>query len=315
MIFYASGAINDPETLDLVLRHRIAVLTSFAYKSAFLWHVPRMAEALRASHQRLPYMIDSGAFSAWNKGREIDLHSLVDFYNAAQDAYGDVLDFTFVALDKIPGRQGVARTEQDYVEAADISIRNYEYMLRHVRGYVKPVFHDGDPERVLRAFDEAEYLSLSANQDLPYLDREAWVVRTARSLHDRRMHGLAMTGTRMLRSIRWHSVDSAAWVLWAAMGAVAWMRGNGDLMILPASQESPRRKIDGAHLGTLLPLEREEIREAMRAEGFEEELLRKESVVRARWNMLLFRRACDWAAQQPLVKPRRIGGAEGLFDA
>ena len=312
MIFYASGAIVDPRTLEMVVERRIAVLTSFAYKGAMKKQFPILAPMLRAARVRLPYMVDSGAFTAWSKGKEVRRDALIDFYNRTQEEYGDAFDFTFVSLDRIPGRQGVERTEDDYRVAAEETIRNYEVMKREVRGYVKPVYHNGDPERVLRAYDDAPYISLGASQDLSYAEREAWVSEMYGTLQGRQLHGLAMTGTRMLRTARWHSVDSASWVLWAGMGAIALLRPTGALKLLACSAESPRNKHFEQHLSTLSPIARDRVIADLEAEGITEEEVRTDSIVRARFNIWTFRRACDWAATQPVVTARRT---EGLFDA
>lgn len=313
MIFYASGAITDDPTIELVAQRRIALLTSYAYRGAFIRQAPLLARLMRGQKARLPYMIDSGAFTAWNKGKLVNRARLIDFYNWAIDNYGDTFDFTLVSLDRIPGKQGVERTEADYKQAAEETVRNYEYMVEHVRGYVKPVYHDGEPEWVLQHYKAAEYLSVSANQDLSYNEREAWVAWVeAKYFKGRRLHGLAMTGTRMLRTIHWHSVDSAAWRLWAAMGAIAWLREDGSLKILPTSRESPRGKKFDMHLATLPSLAKDKILAALSAEGLSFEQVRDDSLARSRWNILVFRRACDWAATQVLVAPRR---EEGLFDA
>jgi len=312
MIFYASGAIVDHRTLEMVVERRIAVLTSFAYKGAMKKHFPILAPMLRAARFRLPYMVDSGAFTAWSKGKEVRREALIDFYNRTQDEYGDAFDFTFVSLDRIPGRQGMERTAEDYRVAADDTVRNYEAMRREVRGYVKPVYHNGDPERVLRAYDDAPYISLSASQDMAYAEREAWVSETAASMSTRQLHGLAMTGTRMLRTARWHSVDSASWVLWAGMGAIALLRPTGALKLLACSAESPRNKHFEQHLSTLSPIARDRVIADLEAEGITEEEVRTNSITRARYNIWTFKRACDWAATQPVVTARRT---EGLFDA
>ena len=313
MIFYASGAITDEESLRLVVRHRIALLTSYAYKNAFVKQAPVLCRMLREERARLPYMLDSGAFTAWNKGKEVRRAALIDFYNWAVDEYGDVLDFTLVSLDRIPGKQGVERTAEDYKQAAEETVANYEYMRKYVRGYVKPVYHDGEPEWVLEHYKDAWYVSVSANQDLSYADREAWVARMAAThFAGRALHGLAMTGTRMLRTVRWHSVDSAAWVLWAGYGAVAWLRDDGSLKIMPASAESPRRKQFDSHLTTLPPRVRDRLVSEMEREGFTLEQLQEDSLARSRWNILVFHRACKWAEQQPVVGARQM---EGLFDA
>lgn len=312
MIFYASGAITDEESLQLVVRHRIAVLTSYAYKNAFIKQAPILCRLLREQRLRLHYMLDSGAFTAWNKGKEVSRAALIDFYNWAIDTYGDVLDFTLVSLDRIPGRQGVARTAEDFAQAAEETVANYEYMVRHVRGYVKPVYHDGEPEWVLKHYANADYVSVSANQDMSYGEREAWVARMAATVfRGRKLHGLAMTGTRMLRTVRWHSVDSAAWVLWAGYGAIAWLRDDGSLKILATSQESPRRKQFDMHLTTLAPRVRDRIMSELEAEGFTLEMVQTDSIARSRWNILVFHRACKWAASREVLGATQQ--LEGLF--
>lgn len=312
MIFYASGAVVDDESLEFVVRHRISLLTSYAYKGAFKRQVPRLPSLLRSTVHRLPYMLDSGAFTAWNKGKTVDREALVAFYNDAHQRFHDCYDLVCVSLDRIPGKQGVPRVPKDYEDAEEESIRNYDYMRRHVTAPLMPVYHDGEPERVLRAYDDAQLIALGANQDLSYAEREAWVSATTAGMEGRKTHGLAMTGTRMLRMTRWYSVDSASWVLWAGMGAIAWLRHNGALKILAASVESPRRKKMNQHLGTLSPTEQEEMRGTLAEDGFEVERLARDSIERARWNMLVFHRACAWASAQPVVSAQFQQG--GLFD-
>lgn len=307
MIFYASGAIVDEASLDLVVQHRIAVLTSFAYKTAFYKQLGPLSSRLRAAGVRLPYMIDSGAFTAWSKGKTVDMDALIDLYNMAHEEYGDCFDYTFVSLDHIPGKQGVARTAEDFRIAAETTVRNYEIMKKRVRGYVKPVYHDGEAEWVLRAYDDAPYISLSANQDMAYEHRRLWVAETAQRLAHKQLHGLAMTGTNMLRTCRWHSVDSAAWVLWAGYGAIAWLREDGSLKILPVSKESPRNKKFDGHIRTLPTAVRDRLVADLEAEGFKLDTIGEDSVARSRWNILVFDRACKWAASQPILEPPHKG--------
>jgi hypothetical protein len=190
-------------------------------------------------------------------------------------------------------------------------VANYEHMRKHVRGYVKPVYHDGEPEWVLEHYKDAWYVSVSANQDQGYDKREAWVAQMAQThFKGRALHGLAMTGTRMLRTTRWHSVDSAAWVLWAGYGAVALLREEGSLKIMATSFESPRRKQFDMHLTTLAPIVRDSIVAEMEAEGFTLEQVQQDGTARARWNILVFHRACQWAAKQSVVGAAQL---EGLF--
>lgn len=315
MIFYASGAIVDRTTLELVVRHRIAILTSFAYKNAFRKQMPILAPMLRECGWKMPYMLDSGAFTAWNKGKNVRMEVLIDFYNQAVDEYGDCLDLTCISLDRIPGRQGVERTPQDFLDAAKETVENYEYMVKKVRAPLKPVYHDGEPRWVLDAYEGAKYVGLSANQDQSYAYREAWVKKVEPWFPGKQLHGLAMTGTRMLRTIRWYSVDSAAWVLWAAMGAIALLRDDGSLKIMACSKESPQRKNRDKHITTLPVVVQERLRAELAEEGMTFESIAEEGLARSRWNILVFHKACEWAASNDVVAARLVQGmTHGLFD-
>jgi hypothetical protein len=146
MLFHASGVFTSPLIQQTVVDHRIALLTSFAFASGLRSSLPTLASRLRAVHARLPFMIDSGAFTAWTRGQQIDLTAFIDCCNWAQDAYSDCFDFTFVALDRIAGSRGEWPSVTEAGYAAAESKRDYDEMRKRIDGYVLPVFHGVDPK-------------------------------------------------------------------------------------------------------------------------------------------------------------------------
>lgn len=311
MHFYASGTVQAPRLLDVVVQHDIPVLTSFAYEAALRKQTAALAERLRPARRRLSYMLDSGAFTSWSVGKSVSLTRYCDTCNEMLDRFSDVFDWTFVALDKIPGKRGEQPTEAQALEAAKESLANYEHMRRMVRGDIKPVFHLGDPDWLADAYDGAEFVGLGASQNVTYELRRQWVARAAKRFAGRKLHGLAMTGTRMLRTAPWYSVDSASWILWAAYGAIAWVNSDGSLSIVPLSVESPRKhEFDRHLLSTAAALSDRVFDEIKERAGWTKEELTTNPEVRQAWNLLAFRQACDVAETMGVLEME-----EGLFDA
>lgn len=311
MKFYASGQVTDPLLLRTVLERKIPVLTSFAYENVLRKQVSLLSYDLRAEHARLEYMLDSGAFTAWSVGKNIDLNTYCATCNEMLERYGDCFEWTFVALDKIPGKRGAEPSPDELKQAATETLRNYEHMLKVVHGNIKPVFHLGDPDYLIDAYKAAPYIGLGASQNIPYEQRRQWVARTSGLFANKKLHGLAMTGTRMLRTAPWHSVDSASWILWSAYGAIAWVLNDGTLKLIPLSSESPRRQKFDAHLTTLPEAMSSPIfDEIMDTIGASKELLMNNGIVRKQWNLIAFDRACQMAEGMGVLKQQ----PKGLFD-
>jgi len=94
-------------------------------------------------------MIDSGAFTAWTKGLDVD----VDEYINRMNQLDDVVDY-YIQLDKIPGRKGTPPTAQERKDAEIATRDNFLYMESKAISPHKllPVFHQGDSWSLLREF-------------------------------------------------------------------------------------------------------------------------------------------------------------------
>lgn len=311
--FYVSGNYNnaaDNMLVDYLLDIKSPILSSYAYKGVLYPRAQTFAEKLRERKQRLKHMIDSGAFTSWSSGKVINLDEYCDACNQLLDDYGDCMDLVFVALDEIPGKKGRETTQADRDTACTISAKNYDVMRERVRGVVKPVFHTGDPDWLLKHYAESDYISFGMSQALSEVERVAWVVNSRHKAKGKKLHGLAATGFSMLRAARWHSVDSAAWQYCASMGGMNWVKQDGRLIALAISNESPKQKDFDGHYNTLSFCHQEVIRAAVEKAGLTIEELQSQYVARWRWNIACYHEACRRASDAPLINLEK-----GLFDA
>jgi len=83
-------------------------------------------------------MLDSGAYSAWNRDETID----IDEYIAFIKKHRKLVD-TYVNLDVIPGKYGRPRTQQEVEASAKLSYENLQYMKSKGLSPI-PVFHQGE---------------------------------------------------------------------------------------------------------------------------------------------------------------------------
>ena len=177
-------------------------------------------------------MLDSGAFTAWNAGTEVTLDEVFDSYDRFEERAGDLFDeIWMINLDKIPGKRGVDPTQEQIAESLVVSDVNYELLVEKFGERILPVYHQGeDSDRLFELTELAKYICVSPRNDLHEGERAKWSAEIHDDLRkfypDAMTHGLATTGNRMLRDVKWTSVDSAAWVLHAGFGKVDIFEGD-----------------------------------------------------------------------------------------
>lgn len=87
--------------------------------------------------------IDSGAYSVYTGKKEsIDVDEYIDYVDSI-----DEYIYAVAQVDTLPGKFGVPKNPDDYIESADKSWRNYLYMRKKMKSPEKliPVFHYGEP--------------------------------------------------------------------------------------------------------------------------------------------------------------------------
>jgi len=194
-------------------------------------------------------LLDSGAFTAWSKGKRVDINHLIATYNEVMAlADHSKVKIWLINLDVIPGQAGVTASAEEVEEAIRQSDINFNILVKEFGECVVPVYHQNESEaRLHEVMGMAKYICASPRNDLPEWTRVQW----AEEVHSKLLpgittHGLATTGVQMLNRVPWWSVDSAAWLYSGAMGKVdCW--NNGSWVSINISKESPDRYNYGKH--------------------------------------------------------------------
>lgn len=181
------------------------VLFSFASASS----IEKALQILEYMSPEAEFIIDSGAFSAWNSGKEIDREELLKFYKAIRAKFPNA---HFINLDKIPGERGRKPTREEAREACEISWENYLWFKKN--GIVTlPVFHENDDFTFLyRMMKDTDYIAISPANDSSTKRRMVWLDKVFKILKaDYKTHGLAATSHALLKKYPFYSVDSINW--------------------------------------------------------------------------------------------------------
>lgn len=158
---------------------------------------------------KIPLMIDSGAYSAFTRGEPIDLQRYIEYLHRVIPLFDSV---EYVNLDVIGG------------DGSD-SYENWQEMRRQGLNPV-PVYHVITDVKWLKKYlRETDHISIGAVAATAYkrrtwsLDRvwEEFLVGSDR-MPLFRVHGMGATSFRIMRRYPWHSVDSTSWLQPSAYG-------------------------------------------------------------------------------------------------
>lgn len=184
MILYFAG-----ESFDQITREEGAdVLKSYAYESA--------AAKVLKEQRKTRFFLDSGAFTAFSQGKQVDIHAYAAFYQKHRK------HITLAAnLDVIGSHEGTLANQRQ-LESMDCP--------------VLPVFHHGEPWEVLEWYvKEYRYLALGGlvpiAKDRPkmtaFLNKAFSIIKTKTLIH-----GFGVNATWAWRAYPFYSVDATSWL-------------------------------------------------------------------------------------------------------
>jgi hypothetical protein len=146
-------------------------------------------------------VIDSGAFTAASTGKQVDHAAYLGWLTD----HASTVHFA-LALDSIGDP---VTSMANYFHGRDV----LEDRVRLV-----PTWHVGSPWDVLdRYCQETDYVAIGGA--VKYYQEQGTLFKIARHAHDiaaehgTRLHGLGMTGRRVMRQLPWASVDSSSWTI------------------------------------------------------------------------------------------------------
>jgi len=183
-----------------------------------------------SSHGKL--FIDSGAFSAWTKGKKIDADAYIKWINDRSD-YIDL----YGQIDVIPGDRNSGRlpTHEEVKEAAQKTWENYLYMRPKMK---KPegllyTFHVGEPIEFLKQALEwtdddgnhIPYIALGGMVGKSVEVRDQFLEQCFKAISKSsnpyvKVHAFGMTDRNLLMKYPITSADSTSWIMTGAVGSI-----------------------------------------------------------------------------------------------
>jgi len=212
-------------------------------------------------------MLDSGAYSVYRLGIEIDLDEYIEYCaTCPQVSY-------FVNLDVIPGVYGnpASINGTEIERCSQASWNNYRKMIKTLPiEKVIPVFHQGDEVEWLKRYIKfgTPYIGLSPDKNLSIAKRMKWMRGLQGIISDNgkpivKTHIFGTTFPSFLFAFECYSVDSTLWLRHAAYGKLLVPRSKGgkyDYSLSPfslaVSKQSPDIKRKGASIDNVRGKER-----------------------------------------------------------
>jgi len=189
----------------------IPLLVSFYYLKGWLARDQYLCKPARL-------ILDSGAYSAWNAGKEIDIQQLTE---AAKDPVWNEV----ISLDVIG----------DPVKTWN----NTVWMNENGAPHAYPVFHIGEPWTYLKKYcDNFPKVGLSCRFGESLKDSMKWTEQCFARAWPHKFHSFGWVSNALLGSFPFHSADTASWfrrpVEWGAWrsygGKVSGLRGTETLV-------------------------------------------------------------------------------------
>lgn len=237
-------------------------------------HGQKYVDTMR--QQGAKVFLDSGAFSAYYLGVNIDINDYCDYIKRNLD---------------------ILRVEDGAVMASVLDgigdpLKTYQNQLYMESQGAKPLpcFHFGEDERYLEWYVQRyEYITIGGLVGKPVKDARTWLDRIwEKHMLDGagrarlKVHAFGMTSPELMARYPWHSADSSSWIQAAAFGSI-YTSEHGPIAV---SKDSPAKHDAGRHLSTLTPIERQKLEDMLTLKGFNYERLSTVYESRACYNTL-----------------------------
>ncbi len=242
-------------------------------------YVYRPGALARIRNDGIRVFLDSGAFSAFTQGIDVDLPAYCEYVKQNEDII-EVVDGVkcFSVLD------GIGDPQKTYDNQMEMERRGVVPL---------PCFHYGEDERWLEYY-MARYpyitiggmVPISTPQLYHWLDRIWEKYLTDGSGRPRvRVHGFGLTTMGLVERYPWFSVDSSSWVQVARNGGIILYP---EARVVAVSKQSPARKDEDRHIDSMNPAMREAIEKRLVAHGVDLTRIRETYLSRWAYNIYTY---------------------------
>ena len=206
------SAVKKNELLDWLIAHGAkSFLFSYEDKKVF-----QQVEHL-ATYTTEPFLIliDSGAFSAWNRGLKINIDHYIEFIEKIKKI-ATIHKIYFINLDVIPHVKGTKPTKEQIVIACEKGIENYHYIKSKGHSTLH-TFHQFEDlkylDMIVNECNDFNYIGISPANDQSLESRNKWLSDVFYRIKDKvRTHVLGLTAKDSLEKFPCYSADSSSWI-------------------------------------------------------------------------------------------------------
>lgn len=291
--FYFTGVPVNSAIADYLIKQpgSCVLLSQLNERS----NINKWIARLKEEKSDLKLFIDSGAFSAWTKGKVIDVDEYISFINTNKE-YLTVC----ASVDTIPGKPRTSHvaSAEEVAVAAEKTWENFLYMRSKMEDVDKLLytFHAGEPweflERALNYRDDRGPINYIAFGGLVGKNKEVIQVFLnkcfdiiSRQAHPNlKLHAFGMTRLNFLEEYPFTSADSTSWLQTANFGSITIGAKNVCL--------SDRKLLSDDNLINKNIALQEDVIKLITQRGFTLQQLQEDSEARLMFNVMNF---YDWS--------------------
>ena len=169
---------------------------------------PQNTQDTPLKNNKVELFLDSGAFSAWSQGVDIDIQDYIAFIKQHEKLLS-----VYAVLDVIGDAEGTLRNQRIMEDAGLAPL---------------PCFHFGEPCKYLEQYvQDYDYMAIGGLAKMggraemfQFLDKAFDIICDSKGIPQIKVHGFAVTNLRAMKRYPWYSVDSTSWLMTARMGCI-----------------------------------------------------------------------------------------------
>jgi hypothetical protein len=248
-VYLAGTPVSNP-----IEEIKIQKFFKIGHKLHSYYHIPLFEKKWweMNTQNKVELFLDSGAFSAWSQGKNIDIQEYIYFIKENKSVIN-----VYSNLDVIGNAQATWNNQ----------------MIMEKSGLVPiPCFHYGEDEVWLKRIlsKKYEYIALGGMVPISTKDLIYWLdylftkyLTDSKGIPNIKIHGFGLTSLTLMLRYPWYSVDSTSWVVTGRMGSIyipkfrngKWIYDENSWKVA-VSNRSPSNKEAGQHIETMKAAEK-----------------------------------------------------------